>query len=308
MSSSWVNELHNPHHTKRKLLYLSAFAKDSAVIDILDYKTGTLIGQVYQGFYGGTNLCSDRNGNVYAASWESGAFEIQAGTTKVIRTFATRGNAVSCAVSPSGDVAFTIVDEHEGCRSGVDVFRASDGTGRRDTFYPGPEECDEPAAYDDKGNLFVFSSASVLDGNLYELPARGSIWVPLRSNHSIGSTGLEWDGKYLASLELYQVCHATETPSRSCIDRIAVSGHAYKVVKRVHLLDSGCRVELTAGWAENAKNPNGQTTSPATEIVAAPGCDPVPLAVWAYPAGGEPKGTISLRHIRPEGAATIVTI
>ena len=39
------------------------------------------------------------------------------------------------------------------------------------------------------------------------------------------------------------------------------------MVNRIHFLDSSCRVEFLSGWAENAKDPNGQTTSPATEIV-----------------------------------------
>ncbi len=302
MSSRWLNELHNPHHKKQKLLYLDVYRKGGHAVDILDYRTGALIGRVYWGFYGGSNLCSDRKGNVYAASWKSGGFEIQAGTTKVIKTFDMLGNPDGCAVSKSGDVAFSIVDNgHEGCSgSGVEVYRGGD---RHGTFYPGPEDCNMPAAYDDKGNLFIS------DSKLWELPAGGSSWIALRSNRSISSGPLEWDGKYLALLEPYRSCVTPKNPTRGCMDQIAVSGNRYTVVNRIHLLDSSCRVELLSGWAENAKNPNGQTTSPATEIVAGnDGCYPLPIRVWTYPAGGAPKRTISLSQDAPAGAATIVVI
>ncbi len=300
MSARWLNELHNPHHKKQKLLYVGAHGNSRGVVDILNYRTGALVGQVYWGFYGGTNLCSDRNGNVYAASWDSGGFEIQAGTAKVIKTFDMQGNPDGCAVSKSGDVAFSILDNgHEGCQgSGVEVFA---GGNRHGTFYPGPTNCNMPAAYDDKGNLFIS------DGKLWELPAGGSSWMPLRSNRSISSGPLEWDGKYLALLEPYQLCETQKNPRRGCIDQIAVSGNRYTVVNRIHLLDSSCRVELQSGWAENAKNPNGQTTSPATEIVAGNDfCYPIPIRVWSYPTGGAPIRTISLP--RAAGAATIVVI
>ena len=302
MSSSWLNELHNPHHKKQKFLYLGASGNGHHPVDILDYGTGALIGQVYWGLYGGSNLCSDRNGNVYAASWDSGGFEIQAGTTKVIKTFDMQGNPDGCSVSKSGDVAFSILDNgHEGCKgSGVEVFPSGD---RHGTFHPGPESCNMPAAYDDKGNLFIS------DSKLWELPAGGSSWMPLRSNRSISSGPLEWDGKYLALLEPYRLCETQKKPKRGCIDQIAVSGNRYKVVNRIQVLDSSCRVELDSGWAENAEKPNGQTTSPATEIVAVnDGCYPLPIRVWSYPAGGAPKRTISIRHDAAAGAATIVTI
>ena len=170
MSSRWLNELHNPHHKKRKLLYFGANGNGRHPIDILDYKTGALVGQVYWGFYGGSNLCSDRNGNVYAASWKSGGFEIRAGTAKVIKTFDMQGNPDDCAVNKSGDVAFSIADNgHEGCQgSGVEVYS---GGRRHGTFYPGPKSCNMPAAYDGAGNLFIS------DGKLWELPAGNSSWI-----------------------------------------------------------------------------------------------------------------------------------
>ncbi len=303
MSSRWLNELHNPHHKKQKLLYLDAHGKGRHVVDILDYRTGALIGQIYWGTYGATNLCSDRNGNVYAASWDSGGFEIRAGTTQVIKTFDTLGTVDGCAVSKSGDVAFTVANRSPVSCSGSGVL-VYPGSGGHSTFYPGPDDCgDMPAAYDDKGNLFIS------DGKLWELPAGGSSWKPLRSNRSISSGPLEWDGKYLALLEPHQLCETQKKPKRGCIDQIAVSGDKYNVVNRIQLLDSSCRVELFSGWAENAKNPNGQTTSPATEIVAGNGgCYPVPIQVWSYPAGGAPAGTISLPQDTAAGATTLVII
>ena len=308
MSSWWLNQLHNPHHKKEKLLYLDAYGKRGHVIDVLDYRTGRLIGQVYAGLYGATNFCSDRNGNVYVALWDAGGFEFQRGTTKVIKTFETSGSPSGCAVSKSGDVAFSIWEVGHSGGGSVEVFPGGGSTG---TVYPGPGYNDMPAAYDDKGNLFETcfggpSSCNSGNPELWELPAGGSSWMPLRSNRPISWGPLEWDGKYLALLELepIQMC-------RACIDQIAVSGNRYKLVNKLRLLDSSCSVELGSGWGENAKNPNGQTTSPATEIVAGntAGCSPpAPILVWSYPAGGAPKRTISLRHDTPAGPATIVKI
>ncbi|HEY2474159.1 MAG TPA: hypothetical protein VGI19_05090, partial [Candidatus Cybelea sp.] len=263
-----------------------------------------LLGQIYLGLYGATNLCSDRNGNVYAASGANGAFEIQRGTTKVIKRFATDGTLDGCAVSKSGDVEFTISNKSPvSCSgSGVEVYP---GGRRHGTFYPGPDDCgDMPAAYDDKGNLFIS------DGKLWELPAGGGSWMRLRSNRSISRGPLEWDGKYFALLEPFQMCETQKKPRRACIDQIAVSDNRYKVVNRIQLLDSSCSEPVDSGWGENAKNPNGQTTSPATEFVVGLGygCSPSPIIVWPYPAGGAPKRTISLPQDAAASVATIVQI
>ena len=88
-------------------------------------------------------------------SWDSGGFEIQAGTTKVIKTFDMLGNPDGCAKSKSGDVAFSIEDNgHEGCQgSGVDTYPGGTLYG---TFYPGPKNCNMPAAYDRGARLFYF--------------------------------------------------------------------------------------------------------------------------------------------------------
>jgi hypothetical protein len=303
MSSQWLNELRNPHHKKRKLLYLDAHGKGEHVVDILDYRTGSLFGQLYYGLYGASTLCSDRNGNIYAQSAEAGAFEIRAGTAKVIKRFdGGSGKQVSgCAVSKSGDVAFTIANKSPvSCSgSGVEVFP---GGKRRGTFYPGPDSCgDNAAAYDDKGNLFIS------DGKLWELPAGGSSWMRLRSNRSISPGHLEWDGKYLALLEPYQLCLTQKKPGRSCIDQIGVSGNTYKVVNTIQFFDPSCRIAVIPSWGENAKNPNGQTTSPATEIVAS-ACDQMRIHVWSYPAGGEPTRTIPLQYGTGPGAVTIAMI
>jgi len=115
-------------------------------VDMIAYPSGTLIGQV-AGFSFPYGLCSDKSGNVYVTdfSLEEG-FEIQAGSTTVINSWPTGGEAIGCSVSNSGDVAFT--NFYPG---GVVVFPGGGPTG---TTYLGPAY-DWPASYDKKGHLFV---------------------------------------------------------------------------------------------------------------------------------------------------------
>ena len=298
MSSQWRNEVRNPHHKKRLLLYVGVHEfSGSGVVDILDYKTGSLIGQA-SGFLYPDGLCSDRNGNVYVADVGAG-YEIQAGTTNVIKSWSTAptdGSTTACAVSAGGDVAFTNWESSYEGGGNVKVFP---GGGPIGIDYPGPGAFDTPAAYDDKGDLFISS------GSLWEIPAGDSSWRPLKSSRPMPWGAVEWDGKYLAV-----TCNESFEKKGSCIKRVTVSGSTAKVVDNVRLLVRrglcGRYLNL-ATWAEDAMEPNGQTTSPASQIAAVDGqCDPTVIDVWSYPAGGTPTRTIDVGPFA--GGVTIIKI
>jgi hypothetical protein len=291
MSSQWRNELLNPHHKKRVLLYVGVGVSyyANAIVEVLDFKTGAKIGQV-SGFSDPEALCSDRKGNVYVGDTYYGGFEIQAGTTRVINSWPnTGGEPDGCAVSSSGDVAFTNWKSNPEGGGDVEVFPGGGHTG---IIHYGPGTYDEPAAYDNKGNLCETcfggpSSCNSGKPELWEIPAGGNSWMPLSSNRSLGWAPLEWDGKFLAIL-----CGVSINEHRTCIDQVAVSGSTAKRVNQVRFSarsGRGRHLIITTTWAEDAKEPNGQTTSPATQIAASGGSN---ILVWSYPAGGKPKRTI----------------
>lgn len=281
----WGNDLRDPHHKKQKLLYLSDLEYGS--LDIVNYKTGAAVGQV-AGFEYPYGDCSDKNGNVYVADFDQEeGFEIQAGTTTVINSWPTGGEAIGCSVSNSGDVAFS--NFYPG---GVKIVAGPDAG----ASYPGPGY-DWPAGYDNKGNLFVMCNyvAPCSNPHLAELPAGSDQWILL--NFSASSitfpSGIEWDGKYLA------MAAQCQSGNSSCVAQVTVSGSTATVVNTVELDagGSGCSsyVDLGGSWAEDARNPNGQLKSRTTAIAAANlWCFPSPVLVWPYPAGGPPKRVISL--------------
>lgn len=304
ISSQWRSELRNAHHRKRLLLYVGVAGYPGAV-DILDYKTGALMGQLLDVFVAPDGLCSDPKGNVYVADYSlDEGFEIQAGTTNVVKSWQTDGSANGCAVSENGDVAFTNFKTGPSGGGNVEVFPGGAPSG---VVYPGPGYNDMPAAYDNKGNLFETCDTGPCTGSspeLWELPAGGSSWMPLSSKSAIPWAPIEWDGKYLAIL-----CDISQSRRKACIDQVTVSGSTAKVVNIVRFsADRGCgRYLAIDNWAEDAKRPDGQTTSPATQIAALDSqCNPAPILVWSYPSGGAPKRII---HVAENGlSATIVKV
>lgn len=295
MSSQWRKEQRNPQHKKRLLLYVGVHGYFGSV-DILDYKTGAMVGQVSGDFVDPGGLCSDREGNVYVADYAGEGSEIQAGTTEVIKTWPTAGRTDGCAVSDGGDVAFSNWETGPDGGGNVEVFPGGGPTG---IIHYGPGHNDMPAAYDDKGNLFISS------GSLWELPAGDNSWRRLNSDRPMPWGAVEWDGRYLAV-----TCNESFEKKGTCIKQVSVSASTAKVVNNVRLLVRRglCGRYLWLDmWAEDAREPDGQTTSPATQIAAIDGqCDPAPILVWSYPAGGTPKRTIDVERYA-EGA-TIVKI
>lgn len=252
-----------------------------ASVDIVAYPSGALIGQV-SGFEYPYGDCSDKQGNVYVADFDlEEGFEIQAGTTKVINSWPTGGEAVGCSVSNSGDVSFSNYTPSE-----VIVFPGGGPSGRA---YPGPGQW--PAGYDPHGNLFVICTGAspCSTPQLAELPAGSTSWIYLNVN---GSTlnylyGAQWMDKYLG-------VGGVNGTGLTGIALLKIAGSTATVVKTITLGSTGCSTYMNGSisWGSVAKKPDGVVTKKIKGIVAANlWCFPSPINVYKA-KGGNPLDSI----------------
>lgn len=228
-------------------------------VDVIAYPSGTLIGQV-AGFEYPYGDCSDKQGNVYVADFDSEeGVEIQAGTTKIINSWATGGETIGCSVSNAGDVSFT--NFYPG---GVKVV-AGPGAG---ASYPGPGY-DWPAAYDPYGNLFVMcdDASPCSSPHLAELRAGSSSWIFLNlSSTPSFPTGVQWMDKYLG-------IGPTEL--------VAISGSNATVVKTITLHGGSCsNPDVGGNWGNISKQPNGVVSKKIKNIAISNACSPNAIGIY----------------------------
>jgi hypothetical protein len=248
-------------------------------VDAVAYPSGTLIGQV-AGFEYPYGDCSDKNGNVYVADFdlESG-YEIQAGTTKIINSWATGSETIGCSVSNTGDVAFSNFYPGD-----VIVFPGGGPSGH---IYPSPGYL-SPAGYDPSGNLFAVCSEGSLcsSTHLAELPNGSSSWILLNLSPAPSfASGVQWMGKYLG------------IGAVSDIDLVAISGSNAKVVKTIALQGGSCfsNPSLVANWGNVLKQPNGVVTKKVKDLaVPDTACFPSPIDIYNAKNG---------KYVRSVGAA-----
>jgi hypothetical protein len=256
---------------------------DYASVDVIAYPSGTLIGQI-AGFSYPYGDCSDKNGNVYVADFSlDEGFEIQAGTTKVINSWPTGGEAIGCSVSNSGDVSFTnfypggVVDFPGGGPSGI--------------TYSGPGY-DWPAGYDPHGNLFVLCNyaSPCSSPHLAELPAGSGSWNLLNLNEPIVFPGAaQWMDKYLGVAD-----QNVNNSNMTGIDLVRVSGSNATVVKTITLGGGSCSpyMDDSSSWGSVSKKPDGIVTKKIRYIIG-PNLWCLPSTINVYKAkGGQPINTI----------------
>ena len=92
MSSRWLNELHNPHHKKRKLLYLALTEKAATPSTSSTTEPARSLGGYTGAFTAGRTFAAIGTVTSTRPPGKAGVFEIQAGTAKVIKTFDMQGN------------------------------------------------------------------------------------------------------------------------------------------------------------------------------------------------------------------------
>jgi hypothetical protein len=217
-----------PLATRGDLLYV-ANKTASEGVSVLSFPEGTLVARIKQvGKVRG--ICSDKDGNVWMTTNESGArpfhlYKFRHGGTKPVEVRTTRRDEYGCAVDPTtGDLAAI---SYGGSEDGVVDIWPKGRIGKPTVRFVGipPSGC----AYDDSGDLFVDGGGSngvalgeLVKGEKYfkELTVgKNSGWI-------VGS--VQWDGTYVA------LGTATISGSSS-IYRIRISSERGKIVSMVHL-------------------------------------------------------------------------
>jgi hypothetical protein len=271
------------------LLYVADNGYYPGVVDLYDYKSGTLLGQ--SAGIGAGGMCSDEDGNAYVTDFVSGAvYEIQHGTTTVIGSWYTNGEPIGCSVNPrNGDLAITnFYDFGSPSSTGsVEVYAAG---GQSATTYYGPGY-DWPAGYDKHGNLFVAASyaGQCTSPCLAELAAGGAWSVLNVSGAQIYfPAAVEWDGKYLGVGD--QEVNGTYNFG---IYRMSLHKGRATVVGTV-LPASGCGGYLDlVQWAYYARKPSDLPVKHASQMAGPSGCGSGgSVSKWSYPAGANPIGSI----------------
>ncbi|HEX3368550.1 MAG TPA: hypothetical protein VHS56_03160 [Candidatus Cybelea sp.] len=143
-----------------------------------------------------SGLCSDMQGNVWAA-YEDSLLEYQRGGTIPIAQLYTPGNPTSCAVDPAtGDIAVT--EQSNASGSNVAVFSGIYATpaiyADADIFYY------EFSTFDSQGDLFVNGVGLKKNHSvLAELLKGGSTLGTVTTDEKFEKVGgLQWDGQDLA--------------------------------------------------------------------------------------------------------------
>jgi hypothetical protein len=87
----------------KRLLYMSDGT--NAVVDIYDYDTGKLVGQL-AGFKEPDGQCIDAAGDIWISDYEAQAMiEYARGATRVLKKLSAQNRPYDCSISPSGDLA-----------------------------------------------------------------------------------------------------------------------------------------------------------------------------------------------------------
>jgi hypothetical protein len=237
---------------------------------VLSYPSGKVVGRL--GEQSATSLCSDRRGNVFVVI--NGLQQIleYSHRGKLLQTLAVKDIPSSCSVDPTtGNLAVPTYDY-----SCVYIYPGARSSGVQsicDNYFILVGLC----AYDSSGNLFLDGAVGGGRHHSYvpylaELP-KGS--ATFNNYRLYGSRfrydyydSINWDGTYVT----------LSNPSTHSIYRVQIS-HKVKIVgrTRVHgwIGGFGYSVGGTQTWLKDG------------EFVAQWRSNPQ-LAIWSYPAGGQP--------------------
>lgn len=260
------------------LLYL--MDRDGRV-EIVSYPADKEVGSIYYGLYsylGGE--CADRAGNVWITDYATIA-EYRHGGTKPIRTRAVEWDLKGCTVAPGTD-NLAAVGQHG------TVFVWNGGQGRAKTYHTKSYYRLSYCGYDADGNLFVdgidpYDSDKFL---FFELPNGGQKLKAISLDKKIAGAGqVQWDGRYIA-------IQNNEGPFD--ILQVKVSGSTGTVVNRINLAE--LRAPVGASWIAGSTLfvPYGSHGKFGDAI-----------AVFHYPAGGQPTRVLKKKAYRYVGAVTL---
>jgi hypothetical protein len=266
-----------PDAKTNDLLYFSSWLNGD--VYVYSYPHDRLKGTL-TGFSSPAGECVDKSGDVFITS-KSGILEYAHGGTKPIATLKDAGSAQGCSVDPkTGDLAVTnhSATSSSKVQGNVAIYKDAKGrpTYRTDSKIYHEEFC----GYDNAGNLFVdgqgFSSGGL---RLSEIPSGKTFFKNITLTQTfMGAGGVQWDGKHLAV--------GNNTEGAGTIYEFAINGAKGTKVGSTPLNGSGGAEQF---WIEQA---NVIVPEPITNDVG----------IWAYPAGGSAKKTITGGFDFPLGA------
>jgi hypothetical protein len=268
---SWMS----PDAKTNDLLYISSFLNGD--VYVYSYPHDTLKGTL-TGFSSPAGECIDKSGHVFITS-ASGILEFAHGGTTPIATLKDAGSAQGCSVDPkTGNLAVTNYSTISGSQGNVAIYKNAKGspTYRTDSKIYHEAFC----GYDNAGNLFVDGyDISLGELKLSEIPSGRTFFKKITLNQTItGAGGVQWDGKHLAL--------GNNTEGAGTIYQFSISGEKGTKVGSTPLKGSGGAIQF---WIERA---NVIVPEPFTNDVG----------IWAYPAGGSAKKTITGSFDEPWGA------
>ena len=297
LGHSWMK--HVPAGTT--LLYASDAGYSS--VDVYDYPSGSLIGQV-AGFENPYGSCSDKNGNVYVADFGAGTLsEIAEGDTTITKTWRPGGEPIGCSVDANGDIAVSLSAGGAGGFGQITVYKSGGKTGKS---YPAPGDGDFwPAGYDKTGDLIVECGYGSASGPCAEGAA----------SHIIE---LKKGAKSFTTLSLSGATITSPASVESMGDVLGVGDQAplgiakpgwgiYSstlagttlTVSDTTINTGNCRASgdyaQAAQWANVSSKPNGLQVEGHVRATVAGNLDcasPTPIDTWAFPAGNGPTHAI----------------
>ena len=266
------------------LLYVSLDHR----VAVYDYDTGKRVGSLtgLDDPYGG---CVDAKGDVYITEYFNGdTVEYAHGGTKVLKTFASDGQAWGCSVDGRSDLAVTDRDTRTGAGQ-VCVWKS--GKSAQSTCYGGRPACDmmSPAGYDDKGNLFVPGEDNAT-GDVCVLLAGATSMTELPLSYSFNTPGAAmWDGKYMT------LGDEGANGEEEGIVRVTISGSTLHEVGRTLLSDT-CYAEWEielAPFILGLKNTPVNREESKVVVANNSRCADQGAKLWKYTAGGYPYKAIA---------------
>jgi hypothetical protein len=279
--SSWMSPM---AARKSKLLYVSAF--NGSTVTVYDYPSGRQVGML-TGFSSPVGQCVDAKGNVYIANSGNGVVdEYNHGGKKLIKTFATTGDAFGCSVDKAGDLAVTDFLGPSYTAGSVTIFPKGSSQG---VVYSDATDCYAiwPAGYDDKGNLVMIAENQASETVTFCAVLKGStsLTTLTASGFTIYSPdSTMWDGKYIA-LGDQQIGSGFQ----SGVIEATLSGSTLTAHGQVTLGDS-CQGDYThviqpfiVGHKNTPVNDRqGKVVAGGNEFCSAD------LRLWHYPGGNAP--------------------
>lgn len=284
--ASWVS----PGTTSiKKLIYLSD--PNHGSVHVYNYSTGALVGTL-KGFARPEGACVDGKGNVYIVDYAyEKVLEYEHGGKSAIKTLDTIGSAVTCSVSPDGDLAVANYQTSRG-QGDVVIFKGASGQAtaysNKNCFYL------QDGGYDGKGNFYVQAFSYASKQVVCEVPRGSKTMKTVRANaHVTYPDGVMWDGQELTLADDQPVSGGGSVTTIYRM-RESASGDLTQGGKVV-LTDSACPKgsEVAEPFIVGAVN-TPLNKKLATAVVGPLSGGDCAFGFWNYPSGKDPTKTIKV--------------